>query len=262
MSYKTLILEKENNRAVLSLNQPHTKNSMSHELKNEFGSAIQEIRKDKELKVLVITGEGDSFCSGGDLNSAFFMMDDAPVEGKTKLIEFYKSFLSLRDLAIPTIAAINGYAVGAGLCLALACDMRIAADNAKMSMSFIKLGLHPGMGATYLLPRLVGAARAFEIFLTGKIILAEEALRIGLVNQVVGADQLRDAALDLAAQIAGYPAVPARYLKNSIYKGLDTDLGSALDYESFAQVVCASTQDMREGINALKEKRPPVFKGF
>ncbi|MDR1616453.1 MAG: enoyl-CoA hydratase/isomerase family protein [Syntrophomonadaceae bacterium] len=262
MSYKTLLLEKENNIAVLSLNQPHTKNSMSQEMKDEFRWAIKEIKEDSGIKILVLTGEGDSFCSGGDLNSAFFMMEDPPSEGKAKLIEFYKSFLSLRDLAVPTIAAINGYAVGAGLCLALACDMRIAADNAKMSVSFIKLGLHPGMGGTYLLPRLVGAAKAFELFLTGKIVLADEALRIGLVNQVVGKNQLRSAALDLAAQIAGYPAVPARYLKKSVYKGLDTDLDSALDYESSAQVICASTRDMREGVNALKEKRSPVFKGL
>ena len=173
-----------------------------------------------------------------------------------------KPSLSVKELEIPTIAALRGHTIGAALCLALACDMRVAASDTQMSMSFIKIGIHPGMGASYLLPRLVGTAKAFEMCLTGDPIDASEALRIGLVNQVVETEQLADAAFKLASRIARNPAVPAWFLKRSIYQALDTDLERALDYESSAQVVCSLTEDMKEGLAAAREKRRPVFKGY
>lgn len=261
MTYDTLCLENEKQITVLSLNQPHNKNCMTKELQRDFHSAITAVKNDDGCRVLIITGVGDSFCSGGDLQSTFDLFDDPPFLSKANVVSFYRSFLSVRDLDIPTIAMINGHAIGAGLCLALACDMRIAAQQAKMAISFIKLGLHPGMGGSYLLPRLVGTAKAFELCLTGKTIGAEEALHMGMVNHVVPAGELKPFTLEFAAQIARNPAVPARLLKKSIYRNFESDLDSALDYESSAQVICSLTEDMREGVAAIKEKRLPVFKG-
>ena len=261
MAYNTLLLETNNHITVLSLNQPQTRNALSMEMKEEFHSAIEAVKKINDSKVLVIEGRGKSFCSGGDLESIYYMFNDTPARTKNNLIDYYQSFLSLRELDIPTIAMVNGYAVGAGFCLALACDMRIAAADAQLAMSFIKLGLHPGMGASYLLPRLAGTAIAFELFLTGKTISGEEAFRLGLVNHVVDAEKLRDFTMDFAAQIASNPVIPARYIKKSVYQNLTSDLNAALDYEASAQSFCAGTEDMKEGLAAIKEKRTPVFKG-
>ncbi|NPV89458.1 MAG: enoyl-CoA hydratase/isomerase family protein [Firmicutes bacterium] len=262
MAWKTLLLEKRDQVAVLTLNQPEKRNAMTMEMGLEFKSAIETLKQDREVRVLLITGRGSSFSAGGDLQSAFDQFEAPAAEAKANIIRFYKTFLSVKELEIPTIAALKGHTIGAALCLALACDMRVAAADTQMSMSFIKIGIHPGMGASYSLPRLVGTARAFEMCLTGDPIDAAEALRIGLVNQVVETGQLDDAAFKLALRIARNPAVPARYLKRSIYQALDTDLERALDYESSAQVICSLTEDMKEGLAAAREKRKPVFKGY
>jgi len=262
MQYETLRFEKQDRIAVLTLNQPKKRNAMTLDLGKEFSTVISELKEDQEARVLIITGEGSSFSSGGDLQSTFDQFNAPPAQAKANIIKYYKTFLSVRDLEIPTIAVIKGHTIGAALCLALACDMRIACSDTKMSMSFIKIGIHPGMGASYLLPRLVGTAKAFEMCLTGDPIDAQEALRIGLVNHVQAPEQLMEFSLDLAGRIARNPVVPARFLKKSINRGLHTDLESALDYESSTQVICSFTEDMQEGLAAAKEKRTPVFKGY
>jgi enoyl-CoA hydratase/carnithine racemase len=261
LQFQTLLLEKKEHIAILTLNQPKIINAMTPQMAVEFTEATRMVQKDHDIRVLVVTGQGKSFCSGGDLQDTFEMFNKPPAQAQPVVIDFYKSFLSLSRLEIPTIAAIKGHTIGAGLCLAMACDMRIASSDTKMSMSFIKIGIHPGMGGTYNLPRLVGTSKALELCLLGEPISADEALRIGLLNHVVAPDELQDFSLDFARRIANNPAVTARLIKRSIYHNLDVDLDSALAFESFSQILSASTDDMKEGLAAAKEKRRPIFKG-
>jgi enoyl-CoA hydratase/carnithine racemase len=261
MKWKTLLVETSNNVTILTLNQPEKINAMTMEMKNEFKEAVQLIKNDPDTRVLVLTGQGKSFSSGGDLQSAFDRFNAPPAKAKSDLVNYYKSFLSIRDLKIPTIAAIKGYAIGVGLCLALACDIRVASTDLKISMPFIRLGLHPGMGTTHLLTRIIGTAKTLELCLTGDQIDAQEAFRIGIVNHLVEPENLNQFALSLAEKIARNPVIPARFIKKSVYRGLNQDLESTLDYESSAQVICSTTEDMKEGLAAAREKRPPVFKG-
>lgn len=261
MQFETLLIEKQGQVAILTLNQPQIINAMTPQMAVEFSQAISLLEKDRDARVLIITGQGRSFSSGGDLQGTFAMYDDPPAQTQPTVINFYKSFLSLTRLEIPTIAVIKGHTIGAGLCLAMACDMRIASRDTRMSMSFIKIGINPGMGGTYFLPRLVGTAKALELCLLGDPIGADEALAMGLINHVVDPEELMPFSLDFAQKIAGKPAVTARLIKKAIYQNLASDLDSALALESFSQIVCASTEDMKEGLAAVKEKRPPVFKG-
>jgi enoyl-CoA hydratase/carnithine racemase len=174
--------------------------------------------------------------------------------------EFYLNFLSIRKVPIPTIAAVNGHAVGAGAGLALACDLCLCADDAKFGFPFAKIGLYPGMGTTYLLPRLVGTARAFELLTTCELVSAAEAERIGLVNRVVPAAQLMPEALRLARKIASMPLGVIRMVKEAIYMHPATDLETAIEREAANQALTFTTEDIKEGIAALLEKRPPRFK--
>lgn len=257
----TISIQRHDKIAVLSLNQPKTLNAMSFNMAEEFRIAIDSIKQQQDIRVLIVTGEGGSFCSGGDLNSTFSMYDQTPTRAQQTAETFYKKFLAVRNLEIPTIAAIKGHTVGAGLCLAMACDMRIASSDTKIAMSFIKLGLNPGMGGTYFLPRLVGTAKALELCLVGDTIDANEAHKIGLLNYVVNADELMQFTFKLASRIADNAPVPAHLIKKAIYQGLDEDLNSALSFEALAQTICASTKDFKEGVAAIKEKRRPVFSG-
>jgi enoyl-CoA hydratase len=173
----------------------------------------------------------------------------------------YRRYLSIRSLPIPTLAAINGHAIGAGLCFALACDVRIATSDAKMGMTFTKLGIHPGMGATYFLPRLIGTARACELLFTGRIIDAPEAERLGLLNRVVAREAFPAAVRELAAEIAAAAPIANRLVKRAIYRGVESSLDDALDLESMQQAATFETADAREGIRAVMEKREPRFVG-
>ncbi len=258
---ETVSLQQKGDIAVLSLNHSKTHNAMNYDMADQFRAAIETIKQQEHIRVLVITGEGKSFCSGGDLDTIFSLYDRSPAQGQTTGEAFYKRFLSVRELEIPVIAAIKGHTIGAGLCLAMACDMRIASADTKLSMSFIKLGLNPGMGGTYNLPRLVGTAKALELCLLGEAIDAGEALRIGLVNHVVAPDVLMDFTLDIAGRIAANAPIAARYIKKAIYDGLERDLYSALAAEAMCQTILSSTRDYKEGLSAIREKRVPVFEG-
>jgi 2-(1,2-epoxy-1,2-dihydrophenyl)acetyl-CoA isomerase len=169
--------------------------------------------------------------------------------------------LAMRDAAKPVIAAVNGAAAGAGMNLALGCDIRLASTAAKFTQAFVKRGLHPDWGGTYFLPRLVGMAKACELIFTGEIIDAQEALRLGIVNAVYSPEELMPAAYELARKIAAGPPVAIRLAKRALYHSEETDLRGALEFETFAQNVCSETEDAREGIRAFVEKRAPSFKG-
>jgi len=175
--------------------------------------------------------------------------------------EFYRRFLTIQSLPMPTIAAINGHAIGAGLCFALACDLRVAVSDAKMGMTFTKLGIHPGMGATYFLPRLIGSARSCELLFGGRIIDAVEAERMGLLNRVVPREAFAATVQELAGEIASAAPIAVRFVKRALYRGLEHSLEDALDVESMQQSATFQSADAREGITAVMEKRAPKFTG-
>jgi enoyl-CoA hydratase len=180
---------------------------------------------------------------------------------RTRMIAFYRAWLSIRRLEVPTIAAVNGHAIGAGLCLALACDLRYAADSAKLGVPFVKLGMHAGMAATYLLPNVVGPAHARDLLLTGRIVDADEALRLGLVSGVRPADGFLDAVLETARGIAATAPIPSRLTTVALRDGGHADFEAAVQWEALAQPITLATADLQEGIRAAQEKRAPRFTG-
>lgn len=266
MSYEHIQLTRNEHVATLTLNRPDARNAMTPAMGEEVQRAVAELRDDREARVLVITGAGRAFSGGGDLG---MLARDAGVSdgdsgahgmgGPPR--EFYKRFLSIQSLPFPTIAAINGHAIGAGLCFALACDIRIAVADAKMGMTFTKLGIHPGMGASYFLPRLIGTARACELLFSGRIIDATEAERLGILSRVVAHEAFPAAVAELADEIAAAAPIAVRMIKRALYRGVESSLDDALDLESMQQAATFQTADAREGIRAIMEKRAPKFAG-
>lgn len=264
MPYEHIQLIRDGHVATLTLNRPQARNAMTPAMGEEIARAVEEVRADAAVRVLVVSGAGKAFSGGGDLDmlardTGVSQHPGAGMGGPPR--EFYKRYLSIHSLPIPTIAAINGHAIGAGLCFALACDLRIAVADAKMGMTFTKLGIHPGMGATFFLPRLLGTARACELLFTGRIIDAPEAERLGLVSRVVPREAFSAAVLELANEIAAAAPIAVRMVKRALYRGVESSLDDALDLESMQQSATFQTADAREGITAVLEKRPPKFVG-
>jgi len=243
------------------LDNPGQRNAMSDEMTASWVRAIEELAADSSVRVVVVTGEGSAFCSGG--NTGWIASEpDAEVDHlRSRMIGFYRAWLSIRSLEVPTIAAVNGPAIGAGLCLALACDIRYAAAGARLSAPFVKLGMNPGMAATYLLPNAVGEANARELLLTGRTVDAEEALRLGLVSRVLPDDGFADEVGEIAAGIAATAPIPSRYTKLALRDGGHQDLESCVQWEALAQPITLATADLQEGIAAAREKRSPQFRG-
>jgi enoyl-CoA hydratase/carnithine racemase len=247
--------------ARLVLDNPGQRNAMSEEMTASWVAAIDALAADRSVRVVVVTGEGTSFCSGG--NTGWIASEpDAGVDHlRTRMMAFYRAWLSIRKLEVPTIAAVNGPAVGAGLCLALACDIRYAADGAKLGAPFVKLGMNPGMAATYLLPNAVGEANARELLLTGRTVQAEEARQLGLVSRVFAADDFAGEVEEIAAGIAATAPIPSRYTKVALRDGGHEDFESCVQWEALAQPITLATADLQEGIAAASEKRAPRFEG-
>ena len=246
---------------LLTLDNPDQRNAMTPAMTEAWRTAVAAIAGDPAVRAVVVTGSGSAFCSGGDPRW-IAGEPDAPVHAlRTRMMAFYRSWLSIRDLEVPTIAAVNGPAVGAGLCLALACDLRYAATSARMSVPFVRLGMHAGMAATYTLPTVVGAARARELLLTGRTVDADEALRIGLVSRVSPDDTLLADVLDVAAQVAATAPVASRLTKVALRDGGHADFDRALHWEALAQPVTLATDDLQEGVRASRERRTPRFTG-
>lgn len=266
MSYQFIELARDaSGIATLMFNRPETRNAMSPAMGEEVVQAVEELRRDHSVRVVVLTGSGRAFSSGGDLGM-LARDSGVPVPGETPTMggsprDFYARYLAIRQLPMPTIAAINGHAIGAGLCIALACDLRIAAADAKMGMTFTRLGIHPGMGGTFFLPRLVGTARACELFFTGRVFGAAEAERLGVVNQTVPRAEFDAAVRRLATEIATAAPMAVRMVKRAIYRGVEHSLDDMLDLESMQQALTFSTADAREGVTAILEKREPRFVG-
>ena len=256
-----VLVSRDGGVVTLTFNRPDVRNAMTVELTDAFTDAISSLRGDPEVRCVIVTGAGKSFCAGGDL-SWIQPGPGADVPSmRAKMRGFYQRFLVVRSLDVPTIAAINGAAIGAGLCVAMACDLRIAAEDAKLSTAFLRLGMHPGMAATFLLTRLVGTARAAELFFTAKTIDGVEAERIGLVNRAVPAGALLDEARALANEIAANAPIPMGMTKRAIYLAERADLETMTEYEGLAQPITMATADLLEGLDAVKNKRPPNFEG-
>ena len=246
---------------LLTLDNPDMRNAMSDEMTSSWVAAIDELAGDASVRAVVVTGAGSAFCSGGNTGWIASEPDATVDELRARMMPFYRAWLSIRRLEVPTIAAVNGAAIGAGLCLALACDIRYAAAGAKLGAPFNKLGMHAGMAATWLLPDVVGPAHARDLLLTGRVVEADEALRLGLVSRVTEPDGFLDDVLDTAAAIAATAPIASRLTKIALADGGHADFESALQWEALAQPMTLATQDLQEGIAAAREKRTPIFRG-
>jgi enoyl-CoA hydratase/carnithine racemase len=247
--------------ALLTLDNPGQRNAMSEQMTASWVAAIDELRDDRSLRTVVVTGQGSAFCSGGDTSWIVSDPDASVDELRTRMVAFYHAWLSIRSLEVPTIAAVNGAAIGAGLCLALACDIRYAAVSARLGAPFVRLGMHPGMAATWLLPEAGGRAGAPDLLLTGRTVDADEALRLGLVSRVVDDASFKHEVLTTASAIAATAPIASRLTKLALADGGHSTYDAALQWEALAQPVTLATGDIHEGIRAAREKRAPAFEG-
>ena len=263
MTYECLLYEVKDGVATLTLNRPDRLNALGGSLRDDLHDAITRSSTDPDVRVMVITGAGKGFCSGGDVKA---MQEAKDGKRERPLIEKIapgrdRTLLAMRQAPQPIIAAVNGAAAGAGMNLALGCDIRIASTAAKFSQAFVKRGLHPDWGGTYFLPRVVGTAKACELIFTGEVIDAQEALRLGIVSAVYSPEELMSTAYQLARRIAAGPPVAIRLAKRSLYDNAERDLKSSLERETFSQNIASETEDAGEGIRAFVEKRDPKFQG-
>jgi 2-(1,2-epoxy-1,2-dihydrophenyl)acetyl-CoA isomerase len=260
MGYQTLIVERGGAIATITLNRPDARNAIDLTMRQELVSAFDEVEADEAARVLVLTGAGGHFCAGGDVKSMRARRSTA-VEGRARVELLNRMVVRLVNFPRPTVAMVDGYAVGAGTNLALCCDLVVASDRARFGELFNKIGLVPDGGGTWLLSRLVGLARAKELIFTGEVFDAAEAARIGLVNRVVPAGELERATRDLAARIAAGPPGVLRLAKHMVNRAATSDLASALDLEASSQGLAVASDDHQEGLAAFFEKRPPKFTG-
>ena len=259
MEYTSIVLKRDAGVATIVLNRPEIMNGVDQTMCDELLAAIDEVARDHEVKAMILTGSGRAFCAGGDLGSSIYTIKD-PKELGDIILKFGQVPINMRNLPKPVIAMVNGAAVGAGLGFALACDIIIASDKARFGHVYVNLGVQSDCGATYFLPRLIGVSKACALIFTGDIIDAAEAERIGLVNQVVPAEELETRTMELASKLAKKPTLAMGMAKKSIYQGLTMDLASAVEFEARAHVMTMISDDMTEGIAAFKEKRAPKFK--
>jgi len=264
MDCKDLLLEKEGHIAVLTLNRPDKLNAISFEMRKFFPLAIQEVEDDDNIRALIITGAGRGFCSGADVAVQAARADGQQMENSRKdVLRLVGDFiLAFENINKPVIAAVNGIAAGVGLTLTLACDIRMASSDARFSAIWVKRGLIPDGGATFLLPLVVGMDKALELSYTGDIIDAQKAERMNLVTSVVPAEELMTQAKALAQRIAGMPPITVGIIKNIMWEEIRSKLRQALFFESYGQNVCRGTQDQKEAVKAFMEKREPQFKGL
>jgi 2-(1,2-epoxy-1,2-dihydrophenyl)acetyl-CoA isomerase len=260
MGYSTLIVERTGAVATLTLNRPGARNALDLAMRQEMLAALDEVEADDSVRVLILTGAGEHFCAGGDVKSMRERRQTA-AEGRRRVQMLNTMVQRLVDFPRPTIAMVDGYAVGAGTNLALCCDLVIASDRAKFGELFNKIGLAPDGGGTWFLPRLVGLARAKELIFTGDVFDAAEAARIGLVNRVVPVAELRAVTRALADKIAVGPPAVQRMAKHMLNRAATSDLPAALDLEAYSQGLAIAADDHQEGLAAFFEKRPPKFTG-
>ncbi len=243
----------------LTLDRPEQRNALTRELADELRSHLARAGTDPGVRAVIVAGNGTAFCAGADLGS-LTQSATTPAERRRLLADYYRAFLDLRDLAVPTIAAVNGPAIGAGLNLALSCDLRLLAEGARLAAPFLRLGIHPGGGCSWLLTRIAGTASARELLLRGRPVSAQRALEIGLASAVVPADQLKDEAERWARDIAALPGPVVRDVKRTLNLAESgASFEATLAFETAAQGESMGTADAVEGWLAFKERREPRF---
>ena len=256
------------NIVTLHFNDPQHLNAMTRAMGEHFRQCVGELAHDESIRAVILTGKGRAFSAGGDLDMLKEQADrGAAAPGvawrgiRDDMSTFYRLFLTIRDLPFPTIAAINGHAIGAGFCVALACDFRYVASEAKLGLNFTRIGLHPGMGATWTLPRLVGPALAAELLYTSRTISGEEAGRIGLANRVLPGAEVLAAATSAAEEIGQNAPLAVRAVKRALRRTENASIEDQLQFEASEQARNFESADAQEGIAAVRERRSPEFKG-
>jgi 2-(1,2-epoxy-1,2-dihydrophenyl)acetyl-CoA isomerase len=255
----------KDNIATLLLNRPEKKNAFTDDMLTQWRQCLLDAEDDGNVRVIVVRGAGDAFCSGGDLGRR----TREPQAGEPTTLQRKQRFrktthavaLTLPEIDKPVIAAVNGAAVGAGMDMALMCDIRLAARSARFSEGYVRVGLIPGNGGCYFLPRIVGVARALELLMTGEFIGSEEALRIGLVNHVYDDDKFIESVYAYARKLAAMPPVAVSMIKRTVYQSLSCDLRTSLELISSHMAIVQTTEDYREAIAAYKGKRTGAYKG-
>ncbi len=262
MPDEPVMLKREGPIATLLLNRPEKLNALDGEERRALADAISTVAREPSIRVVVITGAGRGFCAGGDLEK---MAELKKTHQSVTLRQFLQAghelVREIRRLPKPVVASVNGPAAGAGMNLALACDLRIASERATFAEAFVRLGLHPDWGGSFFLPRLIGIGRAVEMFFLGDTVSAQDAHRLGLVNFLVAHDKLAEETRKLAERLAAAPPIPLALLKQNLYERLETQLDSMMEFEVEAQMKCFESEDCAEGLRAFFEKREPKFKG-
>jgi len=258
--FQHIIYEVSEEIGKITLNRPEVYNALNNQIKVELKQAFDEAREDLAVRAIILTGNGAAFCSGQDLKAAQTELTGTTYSEAVRMY-YNPLILAMRNLPKPIICQLNGLAAGAGCSLALACDMIIASDKASLAELFVGIGLVMDSGSTYFLPRMVGSLRAFELASTGKTVGSEEAVQIGLANQVVEHEQLASATYQIAKKFAHAPTKTIGMIKQMLNQSYEMSLTEVLDYEAQIQDQAAATEDHQEGIRAFLEKRKPTFRG-
>ncbi len=257
--FEYIKLEYDGAIAVLTVNRPEKRNAVNNATVEEIDRALSELEKNAGVRVLIVTGAGDkSFIAGADINE---LARRDTLLGRSESRRRQEIYTRIETMEIPSIAAINGFAVGTGLELAMACTLRVAASSAKLGQPEVKLGIIPAAGGSQRLPRLIGMGRAMEMILTGEPITAEQALSIGLVNRVTALESLMEEAKKLAVLLCSNPKMAVQYAKEAVLRYSEGSLAAGLAHESYLHALSCGTQDKREGTTAFLEKRAPRFEG-
>lgn len=255
-----VLYQNDDGVGVITLNRPDNRNSMTEEILEGFRARVAEGRADRDLRCLVVTGSGRCFSAGADFKSQI-QRDDADRQPHERSFAMYEPFLSLLEVEVPVVGALNGHAIGGGFGLALVCDLRYAREDAKYGANFTRLGLHPGMAVSYLLPRLVGLPRAADWLYTGRLFDGREGADAGVFNEALPGDAVLPRAMEVARAIAANAPVAVRATKRSLTQGLGWEPVAAAYREAYAQAATVATEDAKEGMRALLEKREPHFRG-
>lgn len=262
MNLETVLYRvEEDNIAIIELNRPFRLNTITNQLVKDMKVAVNEVKNDPNVKAIIITAAGRHFCAGADLKEDMEIDTSNPLEVKVFMENIGHFLLELTEVEKPVICAVRGYAVGAGCNLALTADLILASEDARFSQAFVDVGAVPDLGGLYFLPRLIGLARAKELIYTGRVITAEEAERIGLINRVVKGEKLIEEAMELARKLVYGPTVSMGLAKRIMALGMSLDFKQLLQLEAYAQAIAFHCDDYKEGRNAFLEKRQPQFKG-
>ncbi len=256
----SILFQKEGPIAWIVFNDPERLNALTAEMGVEIERLVSVINKDREVRAVIVTGAGRAFSAGGNLDIIEARTKKKTAVNRKEMIGFYNRFLSLLKIEVPVIAMINGPAIGAAFCMTLACDLRVASTDAKMGVNFVRLGISPGMGGTFLLPHVLGVPTAMDLLLTGRTINAEEALQKGVIHHLYPPERLREETIKLAQTIAQNAPLAVRLSKKGVLISF-SQLQKSLLFESFGQAACFKTEDIKEGIAAIRGKRRPRFSG-